>query len=71
MKYNKKYIKNILTHTDNFSEIFLREMGAHSSIKSFSKEIKDKLPIDNLADCYFIDNGNTVELHIFDNITFS
>ncbi len=41
MKYNKKYIKNILTHTDNFSEIFLREMGAHSSIKSFSKEIKD------------------------------
>lgn len=37
----------------------------------FDKKIINKLPVDNLADCYFIDNGNTIELHIFDNITFT
>lgn len=37
---------------------------------NFDNQIKSGLPVDNLADCYFIDNGNTIELHIFDNITF-
>lgn len=37
----------------------------------FGKQVKNKLPVENLADCYFIDNGDKIELHIFDNITFS
>tara|TARA_R110002124_G_scaffold223917_7_gene389360 strand:+ start:11599 stop:11982 length:384 start_codon:yes stop_codon:yes gene_type:complete len=37
----------------------------------FDEERNHKLPLENLADCYFMDNGKTIELHIFDNMTFS
>jgi hypothetical protein len=36
----------------------------------FGKDANQKLPLENLADCYFLDNGKKIELHIFDNITF-
>ena len=37
----------------------------------FNNNTNAKLPLENLADCYFMDNGRTIELHIFDNMTFS
>ncbi|GAB3009998.1 hypothetical protein GCM10027284_30610 [Cyclobacterium sediminis] len=37
----------------------------------FGEQKNSTLPVENLADCYFMDNGDTVELHIFDNITFT
>jgi len=36
----------------------------------FGKDPNQKLPLENMADCYFLDNGKKIELHIFDNITF-
>ena len=72
-----RIMPNELTRRDiiNYTLKFLFSPPYHNhgrgKLGHFSKEIKDKLPIDNLADCYFIDNGNTIELHIFAHITFS
>jgi|GEM_PF-3259106 len=37
----------------------------------FGQNVNNKFPLENMADCYFLDNGKKIELHIFDNMTFS
>ena len=43
MKYHNLYIKNSLTNPKSKSEKFLKELGGHSYISSFCKELEDHL----------------------------
>lgn len=64
-------IRNVTKLTLNFFFSPPYHNHGRGMLGHFGKQIINKLPVENLADCYFIDNGNTIELHIFDNITFT